>query len=576
MTRLTCPKTSTEEARSKCCTLDSTKVARKLDNSPLSDRGRAPGPADRPALRRLAERPSPAASKRSTPACVVGAWTFTHVGGVSTAVCHPTGYVDSRNAGAECTAGTCGSERADSGRRHSRADVTARPDRLCGDGGLLRQPGGFASFVASPVLVAIHDLPVAHFPVRIGMGLNLDPAPPTSAPFAEGGEHILPVPPPVPRSRCRTFPPEMSRASVRGTSGQRADRARGLDAPPRDTTRPRDRACRATSRRHSRSFRWLCGRPRVPSSAIAYSSSPAALRAEAWSSQSHALMISLSWKRTRALQSESISTSLVAPRTWMRPSTTRFSTLPASFLNVESILGPRRSHVVPSALDAVAAPEDAARSFCALRKRRAPFGLGVPSVQEAPEVLPVPGLDYPRDHFHVLLRHRLLRQPRGFEGFVGVEVGPNEEVALPFRIFCSRSAIARLGCSAAAPAAHADSYRCQRLGRRGPGSPSTQGRPRRAAYVKVLEQLTDAPRVPDTTAALPTPGRHSTPDRLSSHHRLDVSAVVGVKIRLKISTFSCDIAYSDSPAAALLRAHSMMFREPSMIVPSSKTSVGTL
>jgi hypothetical protein len=34
--------------------------------------------------------------------------------------------------------------------------------------------------------------------------------------------------------------------------------------------------------------------------------------------------------------------------------------------------------------------------------------------------------------------------------------------------------------------------------------------------------------------------------------------------------------YSDSPAASLVRAHSMMFWEPSMIVPLSSTSIGTL
>ena len=43
-----------------------------------------------------------------------------------------------------------------------------------------------------------------------------------------------------------------------------------------------------------------------------------------------------------------------------------------------------------------------------------------------------------------------------------------------------------------------------------------------------------------------------------------------------ISPFSRDIAYSGSPAASLARAHSMMFSEPSMVVPVSSTSVGTL
>jgi hypothetical protein len=59
---------------------------------------------------------------------------------------------------------------------------------------LLRQPGGFEGFGVSRVLVAVDDLAVAHLPVRIDMRPNVDAAPPTSAPFAEGRAHVLALP----------------------------------------------------------------------------------------------------------------------------------------------------------------------------------------------------------------------------------------------------------------------------------------------------------------------------------------------------------------------------------------------
>src|SRR5215210_1036740 len=45
-----------------------------------------------------------------------------------------------------------------------------------------------------------------------------------------------------------------------------------------------------------------------------------------------------------------------------------------------------------------------------------PFHVGMRPRQESVEVTSIPGIDGTTDHLDVLLRHRLLRKPGGFEG----------------------------------------------------------------------------------------------------------------------------------------------------------------
>src|SRR4029079_11233683 len=53
---------------------------------------------------------------------------------------------------------------------------------------------------------------------------------------------------------------------------------------------------------------------------------------------------------------------------------------------------------------------------------REPFDLGVVLVNPRLEVVAVPGFHVPFEDLHVLLRHRLLPQPGGFEGLLQLPV----------------------------------------------------------------------------------------------------------------------------------------------------------
>src|SRR3954453_1296343 len=54
-------------------------------------------------------------------------------------------------------------------------------------------------------------------------------------------------------------------------------------------------------------------------------------------------------------------------------------------------------------------------------KRRVPFDLGIEFVKQRVEVAAVVGVEPALESFDVLLRHRLLRKPGGFEGFGAVK-----------------------------------------------------------------------------------------------------------------------------------------------------------
>ena len=155
------------------------------------------------------------------------------------------------------------------------------------------------------------------------------------------------------------------------------------------------------------------------------------------------------------------------------------------------------------------------------------------------------------DNLHVLLRHRLLRQPGGFEGFGGIQVGSDANRFAVLKV--AYDAVRRLRLCAAALAASV-----QATGRENPVAEVADFWNATLLSSKASSRSRHRSRTPSCpryTVAFPpsiigTASYHSTAasssSSIASKSRRSNASTAG----LKVSTFSCDIAYSDSPAAS--------------------------
>ena len=172
---------------------------------------------------------------------------------------------------------------------------------------------------------------------------------------------------------------------------------------------------------------------------------------------------------------------------------------------------------------------------------------------------------------HVLLRHRLLPQPGGFEGLLARRVlaTPNDDLAVPHRVDarvsrCPSSASLPFGRAtirrtATTRVASIDQLRLDpHSGRKSRATrPSNGASPRGPERPRCHPARPRSPanRSPGPRAWQPGPGRgRSTPRGCCR----------------TISTFSCDIAYSDSPAASRASASVLNPMVPLTICAASK------
>src|SRR5829696_9261100 len=126
-------------------------------------------------------------------------------------------------------------------------------------------------------------------------------------------------------------------------------------------------------------------------------------------------------KRTKKAHGESISTPLAVPRACMKPMARSWSPRSriSDGLKWSSSKLAKISRINPSRMPFRALVHSwPAREL--IRNRRMPFGLRMKVSRQPVEVAAVSGVERSPEHLHVLLRHRLLRQPGGFEGRVNL------------------------------------------------------------------------------------------------------------------------------------------------------------
>ena len=169
---------------------------------------------------------------------------------------------------------------------------------------------------------------------------------------------------------------------------------------------------------------------------------------------------------------------------------------------------------------------------------------------------------------HVLLRHRLLRQPGGFEGFV-LGLVQRQRTILPSRNVDAR-ALRDLGSMPLAAAAGSTSRRPRRR------LPSLDRAPRPQV------ELVPGRRGPSRERRIPSCPRRRPPQASRTFDQSTSGSSVTVlhdrrrghggcthRCRRTISTFSCDIAYSESPAASRPSARSEYSSTLRILPPST-------
>ena len=180
------------------------------------------------------------------------------------------------------------------------------------------------------------------------------------------------------------------------------------------------------------------------------------------------------------------------------------------------------------------------------------YSIRMEMLEEGVQARAVERLIGPAHNLHVLLRHRLLRQADRFEGFgFGSTKRPPSRSC---RCWPSRTA------RPPAPSIHTAGPPVPTARRVDYGASSPKSRMSTISPAPVPEHTHGGSRSTSLTPVMPSVGNAPPPFEGSSESELDIgikstrrrhpkSLFESAYARRTISTFSCDIAYSDSPAA---------------------------
>jgi hypothetical protein len=125
------------------------------------------------------------------------------------------------------------------------------------------------------------------------------------------------------------------------------------------------------------------------------------------------------------------------------------------FLDLEPILGPDATDVVPGPADLLVAVDHGAGSLGALRKRGTPFRLGVPRIEETGEIAAVPRVDRVYRGLHIVRPGhpgRIMPVPHPAAAAAGVRARPGVSSASSVPAASTTTAI---GSAAMSPSVNA-------------------------------------------------------------------------------------------------------------------------